>query len=87
MDFPRVWVCEQCGNSNYCTERNDETFIQCQQCKHEINVEHIEFEFVFWRCCKCKHENDPTETITERDEMAFAKCHSCGFEERILIVI
>ena len=85
MYFPKVWVCEHCGNSNYCIE-HETTIFQCQECKSEMNVEDVELELAFWRCCKCSHENDPTETIVEREDMAFAKCESCSFEERILIV-
>lgn len=38
MYFPKVWVCEHCGNSNYCIE-HETTIFQCQECKSEMNVE------------------------------------------------
>ena len=47
----------------------------------------VEFELVFWKCSKCKHKNDPTETIVKREEMAFATCELCSFEEQILMVM
>jgi len=49
MDFPKAWYCEKCGCANYQHsiikyERNNETFIQCQTCKHEMIMADVEFE-------------------------------------------